>query len=206
MQKVQSHIPSNMNPEWQIVKQETSLPLTSSAFCATCSAKTQDVQSDYFACISVGVKKKCWIPLVRGACVAFLQSRFSFFCCFSVLWHLIFACLPVKSDKSGRSSSPHKDNSNIDNCNTNVRFPPPPTSHYVRLCWNVKMGCSVVFFVVVFFTVDNILHLQNQCAITPCDPYGVRNGLYGATKIITQDAGVCVWPAVHLFKKKKKVF
>ena len=33
-----------------------------------------------------------------------------------------------------------------------------------------------------FFTVDNILHLQNQCAITPCDPYGVRNGLYGATK------------------------
>lgn len=82
---------------------------------------------------------------------------------------------------------------------------PPPTSHYVRLCWNVKMGCSVVFFVVVFFTVDNILHLQNQCAITPCDPYGVRNGLYGATKIITQDAGVCVWPAVHLFKKKKGV-
>lgn len=150
MQKVQSHIPSNMNPEWQIVKQETSLPLTSSAFCATCSAKTQDVQSDYFACISVGVKKKCWIPLVRGACVAFLQSRFSFFCCFSVLWHLIFACLPVKSDKSGRSSSPHKDNSNIDNCNTNVRFPPPRLAT-MSDCVEMWRWVVRLFFLLLFF-------------------------------------------------------
>ena len=59
-----------------------------------------------------------------------------------------------------------------------------------------------------FFTVDNILHLQNQCAITPCDPYGVRNGLYGATKSSPKMlvcVCVCVCVACSSFVGQKNV-
>lgn len=64
------------------MKQETSLPLTSSAFCATCSAKTQDVQSDYFACISVGVKRNVGFLLSEEHVLHFYKVDFLFFVAF----------------------------------------------------------------------------------------------------------------------------
>lgn len=94
---------------------------SSKVFCVLCclfSSKTQDVHTDYFACISVLFYSSCQRNM---CCILWLKILFFFFfffpsaLCpyFSILWHCI-SCMFTGGNEwvRGHCSSPHKDYSN----------------------------------------------------------------------------------------------